>query len=101
LIKNFSYFKKQNQMEDQASQKTKPWVSALGLTFQLGYTIAIPLVVLALFGRFLDKKFDTSPWLLLTGIILSLLITSWLIYLKIAKIMNELSKCEKKIKEKK
>ncbi len=79
------------------TKKQKPWVSSLSLAFQLGYTIAIPLVVLALLGRFLDKKFDTSPWLLLAGILLSLMITSWMIYIKISKIIADLGKCEKKV----
>jgi len=86
-------------MDNPQPKKQKPWVSSLSLAFQLGYTIAIPLVVLALVGRFLDKKFDTSPWLLLAGVLLSLVITSWAIYFKISKIFKELNKCERKAKK--
>ena len=49
--------------------------SVVGIAWQLGYTIAVPLVVLAFVGRFLDRKFGTSPWLLLAGILLALVVT--------------------------
>ncbi len=49
---------------------------ALGFAWTLGYTIAVPLVVLALAGRFLDRRFHTEPWLLLAGIVLSIVISS-------------------------
>ncbi|HUT21929.1 MAG TPA: AtpZ/AtpI family protein [Candidatus Bipolaricaulota bacterium] len=89
----FIYFEK---MENDKEKDKKPWVFALGLTFQLGYTIAVPLVALALIGRFLDERFETSPWLLLIGIILSLFISSWLIYFKIIKIFAEINKDDDK-----
>jgi len=68
--------------------KNSTW-SALSLAWELGYTIAVPLVVLALGGRLLDRKFDTSPWLLLVGIFLSLIVSSWLVYLKMVKIIKK------------
>ena len=69
-------------------EKNQTW-SALSLAWQLGYSIAIPLVVLALGGRILDKKFGTSPWLLLSGVILSLFISTFLVYFKTIKILSE------------
>lgn len=56
---------------------------------QLGYTIAIPLVVLALTGRFLDKKLNSSPWFLLIGMLSSLVITSIWVYKKSTEIMKK------------
>lgn len=50
-----------------------PFWAAIGLAWQLGYTIALPLVLLALGGRFLDRKLGTTPWLLLVGIALALI----------------------------
>lgn len=50
-----------------------PFWAAIGLAWQLGYTVAVPLVLLALGGRFLDRKFGTTPWLLLVGITLALI----------------------------
>lgn len=69
-------------------EKNNTW-SVLSLAWQLGYTIAAPLVVLALLGRLLDKRFGTSPWFLLAGIILSIILSTIAIYFKTAKILKE------------
>jgi F0F1-type ATP synthase assembly protein I len=61
---------------------------ALGLAWELGYTIAVPLVGLALLGRFADKWLGTNPWLFLTGVILSIAISSILVVKKTQSIMN-------------
>lgn len=87
-------------MDNKVSQnKEDKSFSALSLAWELGYLIAIPLVVLALVGRFLDKLWGTSPWLLLLGIGLSLFISSWTVYFKVMKIIKEAS--EEKKEEKK
>ncbi len=57
----------------------------IALVFELGYTIAVPLVLFALGGRFLDKHLGTSPLFLLVGIFLSLMGSSYLIYKIIRK----------------
>ncbi|MBU4453354.1 AtpZ/AtpI family protein [Patescibacteria group bacterium] len=72
---------------------------AMSLAGQLGYTITIPLVVLALVGRFLDKKYNSSPWFLLGGILLSLAITSIWITKKSMAIMDEMNEDLKKQNE--
>ncbi len=61
--------------------------SASGLVFEVGYTIAIPLVLFAAGGRYLDKMFNTSPWLLLFGIIISIFVSSFLVYRKVSKML--------------
>lgn len=63
--------------------------SAVSLAWELGYSIAVPLVVLALGGRFLDKKLGTTPWLLLIGILLSIIISSYIVYKKTIDVMNK------------
>ncbi|MBI4034014.1 MAG: AtpZ/AtpI family protein [Candidatus Brennerbacteria bacterium] len=62
----------------------------LVLAWELGYTIAIPLVGLALLGRFLDKSFGTSPLFLLIGIFVSILVSSFLVYRKTKKIIDNI-----------
>lgn len=59
---------------------------ALALGARLGFTIAIPLVIFALAGRLIDRRFDTSPLFLLIGIGLSLVVTSLAVYREIKKI---------------
>lgn len=68
-------------------QNEKPW-SALGFAWELGYSIVIPIVIFALIGRLLDKKLDTSPWLLLLGILISIIVTTVLVYKKTIKVMK-------------
>ncbi len=81
---NFSYINMKNG-------KNPLW-SSLSLAWELGYTIAIPIVILGLAGRLLDRKFDTSPWLLLTGIFLSIFLSTLGIYYKTTRILAELDK---------
>jgi F0F1-type ATP synthase assembly protein I len=63
--------------------------SALSFAWEMGYTIAVPIVVLALLGRFLDKKIGTTPWLLLFGILLSIVLSSYAIYKKTLDIIGK------------
>jgi len=69
-----------------------PTWSALALAWELGYTIAIPIVIFAIGGRFLDKKLGSSPILLLLGILLALIISSVGVYRKTMKVMSETNK---------
>ena len=62
--------------------------SAWQMAWELGYTIAAPIVALALLGRFADKHFESSPWLLLAGILISVIISSSLVYKKVSKILH-------------
>ncbi|OGG39052.1 hypothetical protein A2116_02120 [Candidatus Jorgensenbacteria bacterium GWA1_49_17] len=71
------------------TEPEKTHFAPLALAWELGYTIAIPLVALALGGRFLDKSFDTSPIFLLIGIFVSIFISSFLIYRKTKKILSQ------------
>ncbi len=59
-----------------------PKSELISLVFELGFTIAIPIVLLALGGRLVDKHFHTSPLFILVGVILSIVISSFLVYKK-------------------
>lgn len=65
---------------------------ALGFAWEMGYTMAIPLVALAIGGRLLDQHLDTSPAFLLIGILVSIIISSTLVGMKATKIINQISK---------
>jgi len=69
-------------MSEKSQEDKQRIFSAIGFAWELGYTIAIPIVFFALVGRFADKIFGTSPLMLLGGIILSILVTSWLVWHK-------------------
>ena len=79
----------ENPAKSVMGTKPEPMVdwNAYRLVFEVGYTVAIPLVLFAAGGRYLDKLFDTSPWLLLVGIIISIFVSSFLVYRKVSKIL--------------
>lgn len=49
----------------------KSLIFSFSLIGQIGFSTAIPLVVLGLLGRYLDKKYDTGPYLFLAGLLLA------------------------------
>jgi len=72
-------------VEKEKSPDLKPVMpksELISLVFELGFTIAIPIVLLALGGRLLDRHFQTSPLFLLVGVLLSIIISSILVYKK-------------------
>lgn len=72
-----------NSKPENKAKEFRAW----SLAGQLGYTIAIPIVVFALLGRLADKAWGAAPWLMLLGIIISITMSSWLIYRKVREIM--------------
>ncbi len=65
------------------SNKKSNTASLMSLAMDLGFTIAIPIVLFGLGGALLDRKLGTSPLFLLIGVVLSIVITSIGIYRKI------------------
>lgn len=63
-----------------------PLWAALGLAWELGYLIALPIAVLGFGGALLDKKLGTSPAFILIGVALSLIISGTAVYRKIKEI---------------
>lgn len=58
----------------------------LSLAGQLGYMIAIPAVIGAAGGAYLDKRFETSPLCILIGLGLAITCSSYWIWKLIKKI---------------
>jgi len=71
---------------EQKKKEASAMGQALSLAWELGYLIAGPLVILALTGRYLDQRFESSPIFLLIGIVLSVVVTSIGVYWKISRI---------------
>lgn len=64
------------------------WV-ALGFAWRLGYSIAVPLVILLALGRYLDRRLGTEPWLLITGLVLSFVMTNILMFREAVRVMKQ------------
>lgn len=67
---------------EKPNQSSVSSFSALNFAWELGYIIALPLVIFALGGRFLDKYFNSSPLFLIAGLIFSFIISSIAAYRK-------------------
>jgi hypothetical protein len=69
-------------MEQNTPEKPKKIDRAamISLSLELGYVIAIPLVLFGLLGKWADKQLNlTFPWLTLAGILLAITATTiWL-----------------------
>ena len=74
--------------EIETENQSQKAFSAWGLAWDLGWQISIPLVVFAMVGRFLDKYFDTSPWLLVAGVIIAAVTSTYMIYRKVVRILK-------------
>lgn|SRR3989338_5029470 len=52
----------------------------VSLALELGFIIALPLVLFGLAGKWLDGKMNTYPWLTLGGILFAIALTTvWLV----------------------
>ena len=63
--------------------KTK--AELISFAMDLGISIAVPLAIFAFGGAYFDKKFETSPLLLIIGLLLSLASTTVIMMKKIKK----------------
>lgn len=71
-------------------------VQALGFAWDFGVIVAVPLVALALGGRWLDRHYHTSPWMFLGGVVISIIITSILVVRKLTGIIRDISPTDTK-----
>ncbi|MFA4930357.1 MAG: AtpZ/AtpI family protein [Patescibacteria group bacterium] len=77
-------------MAEKPNSKSESVFQPLQLALNLGYMIALPLVILALVGRYLDKIYQTSPIFLLIGLFIAFGISCYYVYRKVIKIYSNL-----------
>lgn len=80
-----------NQKKEKDKKERVIFLQTLSLAWELGYIIAIPLVILVAGGLFLDDKYDTSPIFLISGILLSILVSGILVFKKAKRILEDIS----------
>lgn len=68
---------------------------ALSLVLQLGFSMALPLVVGIGGGVWLDQKFNTSPRLTLLGIVLGLIVSGYSFYYEVLPLITKDKKDKK------
>lgn len=64
----------------------------MSLFGQIGFGVAIPLVVLGLLGRYLDTKFNTGHILVIVGIVLAVVITFFYLRKIVKEAIEEVNK---------
>lgn len=77
------------------------YLFAFKILGEFGVTIAVPAVLAALAGKWLDERFDTSPRYLILLLVLALALTAYLVVKKAKEYGKEYQKLfeEKKDKE--
>lgn len=67
-----------NSEKDKQPNIVNRWgLASLGL--EMGFIIALPLLVFALAGKWADQKWGTEPWLTIAGILIAISSTTvWL-----------------------
>jgi len=72
------------EVQNKEVKKGAPTTRAelIAFAFDVGMAVAVPLVVLALGGRYIDKTFGTSPLFLILGLLLSIISTGIIIWKK-------------------
>ncbi len=76
---------------DLKAPKSPTW-QAFSLAWELGYSIAVPLVLFALGGRWIDRTYGTTPWFLLGGMGLAITFTTILLIRKFSSLMRDVNK---------
>jgi F0F1-type ATP synthase assembly protein I len=68
--------------------------------WELGYTLAIPLVGGVLLGHWLDGRLGTGPWLLVAGLVVGVAISSLAVVRQLNQAMAKINAVSKPDQEK-
>lgn len=73
------------------------WQEAVGMFAKVSAWVAIPVVVALFIGKYLDKKYDTSPWIFIGSTVVAFTISM----IAIGKIsLDYIHKIDKESKDK-
>ncbi len=61
----------------------------VGIAWNLGYVIALPLIGFALGGRFVDKLLGSSPLFFLVGVLAATVLSTVLVYRKVSILIKD------------
>ena len=66
-------------MDERPTQTVRAW-QAVGFVWDLLASIAVPTILLALLGRWLDNRWHTTPWLTVVGLVVAIVIAGLMVY---------------------
>lgn len=79
----------ENDAPKQPKKDLTPW-EALGVVWEIGTAIAIPTILFALLGRWVDRRYGTSPFFIIAGLFLALVVITVFTVKKGKKIARKL-----------
>ena len=82
-------------VKNQNKDKSNNFFYAVSLGLEMGFLIALPLVIFLILGVFLDKKFESFPIYLIFAIIIGLIVTFLDVYYFILPFLTKRSKRNK------
>jgi len=88
-------------MENKNDGKAPWWQPSLILFTKLSGWIAGPIIIAIFVGKYLDKKYNTDPWLFLLSVGVAFLFSTFGIIRDALKEMKRIEKEEKSKKEEK
>jgi hypothetical protein len=90
-------------MNKSPKNKNKTYLPEMAIVgtvaFELGFIIALPIVIFAAIGRWLDEKYGTNVYLLL-GIALAIISSVFWVYRRLAPMIEKLNKIVKDAEKK-
>jgi F0F1-type ATP synthase assembly protein I len=95
MVENAFVLYTKNMNERPNSDPRAAYWRALGLAWEFGYLIVVPLVVFSLGGLWLDQQFDSKPWLFLAGMALAVVFTTILLVRKFSQIIKDMNNSSK------
>ncbi len=78
-----------NEQQGPVQNQRRAFWQAMGFAWDFGIIVVVPLVALGVLGRYLDRRFSTSPWLLLSGAILAIIISTALVVVRLKAIISK------------
>lgn len=85
--------------ENSKNAKAPWWQSGLVLFGRMSGWIAVPVIIGVFIGKYLDKKYNTEPWLFLASVGIAFVFSMFGIVKDAMKAMKEIEKEEKKPKD--
>lgn len=70
----------------------RPPFHLIAIALEMGYLVALPLVIFAVAGAFLDRVFNTKPLILLISVLFAIIISTVLVYRKTKEMIDDSEK---------
>lgn len=82
------------EMTPKKDESRRYYLFALRIMGEITYLIAIPVVALALLGKWLDTRYETAPVFLILGFVLAALISGFSVWRRAKKLGQEYQSLE-------